>query len=911
MSGIKKHISILAAAVLFICQIPCIASAETAAAARAKEITVFNRLGVLNIDTEEGYDENAAVTRAKFADMTAKAICAAPSENVRYFADVPADYWAAGSINALFEAGVISPSADKKFNPDSPVTYEQVCKIIVCAAGYGNFAAFEGEPMSAYVKTAENMGVSAKVSDRTAVSMAEAAELLYKGMSANAVLPSGVNKGSVDDEKTLFSIYHGVYTKKGVVTAVYGANLRDSAEVKKGGVRIDDTEMSLFDGSSMDEMFGKYVEYVYREETDGTYTLLYAEPVKSRSDELVISADLIHSFDAANFRLRYYKTEEKSSTAYRDIEKGIQVVYNGKPFGGNLADVMKDFAEGKMRGSVRLLSSGDGADCNLMIIKSYSVFIAGNYDGYNNILYSIDASRTINLDNYDILIIRDVYGNESQLPSDMPSVFNVAESEDGRYAEFIVCRGKKEGRLDKFDLEEETAVIGGETVKVGKNAIDDFALLNIGADVTAVPDSFGYIVRVQAGGEDMRVVYAMKVKSRDEYDSKFCMTVYEQDKAFHLYDIADRVTVDGTGYRLPEGYKKFFAAFPGEIEVSNTDDYIKVNFTRQILRIKLNSRGEISEIDTYNLADGEDEKNTLTRLHDGSEELIYSWNLKRFGMDTLYNSSQTKLFVVPSANADGEILINGEPCEETADMYNTAHTFEHDWYYAIESYNYNENNKYTDVIVLKQKPINDYDTVFMYDKCVAALDEDNLPVKQIMGYAGGNTVKFPVDRTAESKLAGLTRGDILRVVTNSAETSVCDIIKMFDVRTMTFNNDGVNSNWYSGLGKGDSSAWQWNYRNAKFQLAKGYALETNGGVIKITYNGVDLPYGVFDEAVDGGSTKYTIYDENESEKNRIRSGDISDVRSYKLTGKNCSTVLLNLRSGALKQIFVYQKALGR
>ena len=200
----KKHISLLAAAMLFICQLPCAGPAKAAPTAHEKEIAVLNRLGILNIESEEDYDGSAAVTRAKCADMTAKAICAAPSENVRYFADVPTDYWASGSINALFEKGIISPSADRNFNPESPVTYEQVCKIIVCAAGYGNFVAYEGQPMSAYVKTAENMGVSAKVADRAAVSISEAAELLYDGMSANVLLPSGVNKSTVDNEKRCF-----------------------------------------------------------------------------------------------------------------------------------------------------------------------------------------------------------------------------------------------------------------------------------------------------------------------------------------------------------------------------------------------------------------------------------------------------------------------------------------------------------------------------------------------------------------------------------------------------------------------------------------------------------------------------------------------------------------------------------
>jgi len=51
------------------------------------------------------------------------------------FSDLGGAWWAAESINALLEKGVISESADKKFNPDRNVTREEFVKMIVVAMG--------------------------------------------------------------------------------------------------------------------------------------------------------------------------------------------------------------------------------------------------------------------------------------------------------------------------------------------------------------------------------------------------------------------------------------------------------------------------------------------------------------------------------------------------------------------------------------------------------------------------------------------------------------------------------------------------------------------------------------------------------------------------------------------------------
>ena len=95
----KIQIAVFATVVIIALQICLIGYAKTGEEELPEEIAVFNRLGILNVDPEIGYNGKETVSRADFADLLAKALNAMPAKNVRYFSDVPQDYWAAGAIN--------------------------------------------------------------------------------------------------------------------------------------------------------------------------------------------------------------------------------------------------------------------------------------------------------------------------------------------------------------------------------------------------------------------------------------------------------------------------------------------------------------------------------------------------------------------------------------------------------------------------------------------------------------------------------------------------------------------------------------------------------------------------------------------------------------------------------------------
>jgi len=71
------------------------------------------------------------VTRAEFTVMLARAFGLQPGEG-KTFEDT-ANHWAQSLISAARDAGIVSGSSDQQFDPDVPITREQMAVMIVKA----------------------------------------------------------------------------------------------------------------------------------------------------------------------------------------------------------------------------------------------------------------------------------------------------------------------------------------------------------------------------------------------------------------------------------------------------------------------------------------------------------------------------------------------------------------------------------------------------------------------------------------------------------------------------------------------------------------------------------------------------------------------------------------------------------
>jgi len=871
-----------------------------------KEITVLSRLGIVNIDLENGYDGNAVVTRAKFIEYLARAINIIPVTDKIYFKDVPKDHWAVGSVNGALEMGIIDPSPDKLFYPNEPITYEQACKIMVNAAGYKSFALLENMGMYGYTVLARRLGIDIQVKNPSSLTFSEAVKIIYNGLSVNILVNKGT-KSEVDKEKTLFSVYHNIYVEEGNVTSVYGAYMEGSKKARKDEVIIDGQEFSLYKGYSINDYFGCYVEYIYRKNLDDTYTLYYAEPIKSRNQELILVSDLIEDFDVENYKISYYMSKESSKLAHETIDRGAVIIYNGTPYEGKASDVFDEFISGTKKGLIRLFDKNNDGQFDTLIVKSYEVFVAGAYDDTRFVLYNYyDTTRQIKLDDYKVMRLINEYGSEVHMPTVFPFVSGVAESGNNEFVELVVWQNQLSGTITGVnDGEFEVSIDDGEFIRVNKSLWNsERTLFQVGNKVTVTFDQFGYIAYVQLSeSEDIILAYLIKAFSDRGVDAKFGLRLYTQNKTLDTYYLAETVTIDGKRYKR-EDYRNLFRAFPGGASFSEgSSGSVKVLLQRQLIRIKLNSDGAINYIDTFYVGANEDAENTLTRKHDGTVKLLYNNSAKRFGLDTLYNPAYTKIFVVPMVNAAGEIVINGVAREETPDMYATAFEFTHDDYYYIETYEYNYSNFYTDVIVVRKEPTYENETIFMFESISKALSEDGEVLNKMNGYTGGSKVSYLVDDTIADKLNALEVGDIIRVDTDPFRNVVVNIVKMYDAGTRTFENGNSNPYWYGG--KFDING-QWAFREVRYQLSKSYVFDINNGIIKSTYEFADLYRGVVNEVLDASKVSITVFDNSQQDGHKVFEGTLKDIITYKSAGNACSFIVTNYRSGIARQIFVYK-----
>lgn len=89
--------------------------------------------GIVQGDQEQRFHPDNTITRAELVAMVTRAIGLSEAEYAGRFADVSADDWYAGVIQAALDAGLIAE--DTAFRPGDKVTREEMAKIIAGAAG--------------------------------------------------------------------------------------------------------------------------------------------------------------------------------------------------------------------------------------------------------------------------------------------------------------------------------------------------------------------------------------------------------------------------------------------------------------------------------------------------------------------------------------------------------------------------------------------------------------------------------------------------------------------------------------------------------------------------------------------------------------------------------------------------------
>ena len=88
--------------------------------------------GLFNGVSKTTFSPNDDMTRAMFVTVLSRLACVVVKNSKKTgFSDVARDMWYTGAVKWAADAGIVSGTGPKTFEPDAPVTREQICKMMV------------------------------------------------------------------------------------------------------------------------------------------------------------------------------------------------------------------------------------------------------------------------------------------------------------------------------------------------------------------------------------------------------------------------------------------------------------------------------------------------------------------------------------------------------------------------------------------------------------------------------------------------------------------------------------------------------------------------------------------------------------------------------------------------------------
>lgn len=867
----------------------------------SKEMFILSYLGIIEVTEDES--KVKTVTRGDFSEYICKAFKIGEVTDKVYFIDVQSDCWAAKYINALYESGIVSPAADKMFNPNDNITYEQACKMLVYALGYGKWVNYNGGSMTVFTEIAQRGKFGISPADVNNLSVEECATLLYKAMKVDLPEFTGERTKSGD---TIFETYHDIYIREGQVRTVGGLSL-DNNSLEDGKAQVDNETFDVDGGCDIDDFFGQRVEYIYKK-ADDTKTIIYTERI-SEGDKVVIKSGDIKSIDEKSGAIEYY-TDNGSKVKKLNFDPKSNVFINGKEMETNLKDRMQEFTDESRKGVIEFIKANGANGFNLINIKSYEIFVIGMCDEKTNTVYNYyNSENKIMLNDAEYLNIIDTNGKKANLPKAFPAVVMIAKSDNLESIDIICCNEKKETAVSSVNTTKREITSGEITYKIDKTAYENLDVgIKAGKTYSITLDIFGEIVYITPKIDDAFKLGWLKKgylidKGFGEYS--LCLDVYDHEtgKSNKLY-MADNITIDAEKYKSSK-YRTVVSALPGTNELDESRQYVKIE--PQIIRYSLNENSELTNIDSANCGANEDKDNTLYKVGEGQK--YFSASNSWLGIDMMWLNGYTKMFMVPEVSTDGYIYINGDRRNDDDNMYSNKLILT-DWYlYNVVGYKWSDESWNCEVIVVKQAPTEKYRYPLLFDSIYTEIDSDGMIKDALKCEREGGEATFFIDSTMIDKANTLKQGDIISIETDYSGKTAIDIVKMFDAESRTFetfeNFSDPNRYWYretppTESTKGGLSGW----RVESAQLAKGYAKTIKGSMLSIAYTLTDARDGK--SVMPKGGIPVTIVDKNETRNNKIYSGSINDIKSYDVFGEDCSFVIYCAYGGRVREMIVYK-----
>lgn len=492
MKNLKKVLALVVVFSMMLCSVAFAAFPDVPEDADyANAVNTLTALGVISGDNLGNFNPDNTITRCEFTKIACALLGLNGDGNtgITAFADVAADHWAAGYINLangmkINGAPIIAGMGDGNFAPESPVTYEQVVKMLVVTLGYEPMAAELGGWPNGYMAAAQSIGLLKNIKAPAQTDPAKrslVAQLAYNALDCPIMEQTGYGTdknyqpmdGSNDrDRKTLLTEKFDVVKLGGVVIA----NSKVAIDIKLGddkckGNSVEDeitlaydnnykstnSDFELKDRNSSAtlnanvgttdaaKLFGqRVIAFVQDDGRDYTVIAIVAEDGKNSSIEISLAdvddGERTVTSGTGKLKLAYFESDTAKKSTQLNIDDDYAVIWNSTDDDYDLDDIVDAVEDRSARITLVDWDNDDAYD--LIKVDEYTHYVVDEID-VDTWTIETEDGNTITVDPDDDLdvTIEDIDGNAYDFADiagdDVLAVISDNVSSAWDYEEFI------------------------------------------------------------------------------------------------------------------------------------------------------------------------------------------------------------------------------------------------------------------------------------------------------------------------------------------------------------------------------------------------------------------------------------------------------------------------------------------
>lgn len=623
---------------------------------------VLGALGIMVGDADTGaFRPEDSIKRAEFARVAVSLLglddVAYASKGISKFSDVSVDHWANGYINVATSQNLIIGMGDGRFDPESPITYQDAITILVRALGYEPTVASKGGYPGGFLAVATQIELTKNASSAASepVKRGIVANLANNALKINLMEQTGFGtdvKFEVVDETILEDKLNIIYDR-GQITANGFSTLDTSSALEKDEVSINGTTFKI-GNSNAGSYLGYFVNYYAKEDENGiNKTLILVRPEKSRNQTISFDNENIESATADE--IEYWENKETDTLTKKvKIATGAKMVYNG-------VGVTFDTAllANTLPATVKLLEiTGDGRYDVVFVdeIKNIVVedVIESSYkvvDKFGNPSLTLDPEDTA----YSFVMVDK--NNETVKLSDLKEwdILSYTISKDKTLIRISVSRNTVTGTIT--EVSDGKYTIDGKEYKVASNFEETLKLQDEG---TFYLDVYGKIAAVNKSANlDKNYAYLINAGTSGSIDLEASFKILNMKGDIETLKSEEKIKFNGTPGKLAKD------------AIAEMTSAGKV--TAQLITFKTNAQNKITEIDLATDKSGGSlaiDKYDFVKNFAGND-VVYRSNSSKLGQFNITDS--TIVFDIPAGSDDHtEYTVRDKNMFENESKYNIS-----------------------------------------------------------------------------------------------------------------------------------------------------------------------------------------------------------------------------------------------